>query len=260
MHGYTRQSYYKRQRVAEKEKEFREGIVRKVQAIRRREPKVGGRKLYYRLNREKGIRVGRDKLFDILRDENLLIRRRKRYVKTTNSKHWMKKYKNRVKNIIVTRAEQVYVSDITYISTEEGFCYLSLITDMYSRRIMGWELSQSLGIEGSLKALKKALRATKNTHGLIHHSDRGIQYCSKAYVKLLRKNKAKISMTEENHVYENALAERVNGILKEDFLLGEVLKSYKDAKKQVAEAIETYNNVRLHMSLGYITPAEKHAA
>jgi transposase InsO family protein len=172
----------------------------------------------------------------------------------------MKKYRNKVKDLVVTGPEQVYVSDITYIATREGFCYLSLITDRHSRRIMGWDLSQSLAIEGSLRALTMALRGTRKTSGLIHHSDRGIQYCSKAYVELLQKHGAEISMTEENHVYENALAERVNGILKDEFLLGEVLGSYADAKKMVAEAIETYNNVRLHMAIGYMTPAEKHAA
>jgi transposase InsO family protein len=245
--------------VYEREERFKEDVVRKVREIRYREPRVGVRKLFHRLRRD-GIEIGRDKLFDILRDEHLLIQKRKSYVRTTQSNHWMKKYRNKVKDLVVAGPEQVYVSDITYIATREGFCYLSLITDRYSRRIMGWNVSQSLSIEGSMEALTMALRGTKKTKGLIHHSDRGIQYCSKAYVEVLKKHEAEISMTEENHVYENALAERVNGILKDEFLLGEVIRSYEDAKQQVAEAIETYNTVRLHMAIGYVTPAEKHAA
>jgi transposase InsO family protein len=131
---------------------------------------------------------------------------------------------------------------------------------MYSRKIVGWALSNSLSIEGSLKALKKAIGKTKRTQGIVHHSDRGIQYCSKAYVSLLKKHGMQISMTEENHVYENSLAERVNGILKDELMLGDKLQSYKVAKKMVREAIETYNEYRLHMSIDYMTPAEKHAA
>jgi transposase InsO family protein len=153
------------------------------------------------------------------------------------------------------------VSDITYIATEDGFCYLSLITDVYSRKVVGYSLSQSLSIEGSLEALEKALASrTKKAQKLIHHSDRGVQYCSHAYVHRLQDAGITISMTEENHVYENALAERVNGILKMELGLGEKLLSYSVAQKLVSEAIDIYNNERLHMSLDYITPEQKHAA
>lgn len=259
MHGYSRQGYYKRRKLDRKSAAEKEIIIKAVHAERRRQPKVGTRKLQRHIA-SKQVVVGRDRLFEILRVENLLVKKRKKYIRTTQSNHWLKKYKNLVKNTIPWRPEQVYVSDITYIDTCEGFCYLSLITDMHSRKIVGWELSESLSIEGSLHALKKAIRMTESTQGLIHHSDRGIQYCSKAYVRLLKKYGMRVSMTEENHVYENSLAERVNGILKDELLLGERLQSYEVARKMVKEAIETYNDYRLHMSIDYMTPAAKHAA
>jgi len=230
-----------------------------VKKVRKDQPKVGGKKLHRHLKADV-VNIGRDKLFDILREEDLLVKKTKKYVRTTQSNHWLWKYSNLVKDVDPIVPEQIYASDITYLDTMEGFCYLSLITDIYSRKIVGWAVSESLSIEGCLEALKMAIRDTKETEGLIHHSDRGIQYCSKAYVRLLKKNKIKISMTEENHVYENALAERVNGILKTEFLLGEKLRSIKIARKLVAETVETYNNKRLHMSLDYITPTQKHAA
>ena len=142
----------------------------------------------------------------------------------------------------------------------EGYSYLSLITDQYSRKIVGYSLSKSLSVEGSLKALKNALKRVAEPSKLIHHSDRGIQYCSKAYTRLLKGKSAKISMTEEDHVYENALAERVNGILKDEFMLGEKLQSYKVAKRMVREAVNIYNNERLHLALNYMTPEQKYAA
>lgn len=169
-------------------------------------------------------------------------------------------YKNLVKNLNVTRINQVFVSDITYIRTLEGFIYLSLIIDLFSRKIVGYCLSESLGIEGCLTALQMALKGVKHPENLIHHSDRGIQYCSHAYVNLLDSKKVNISMTEENHVYENAVAERVNGILKTEFLLGETLTSKKIAQQLVAEAIQTYDEERPHMSLNYQTPNEVYSA
>jgi transposase InsO family protein len=172
----------------------------------------------------------------------------------------MKVYKNLIKEEEAQRPEQVFVADITYLETMEGYCYLSLITDWYSRKIMGYAVSRSLSIEGSVRALKMALRMTKNPKLLIHHSDRGIQYCSKGYTEILKKQGVRISMTEENHVYENAVAERVNGILKDELQLGEKLVSFRVAERMVKEAIQIYNEERLHMSLKYMTPAQKHAA
>ena len=152
------------------------------------------------------------------------------------------------------------VTDITYLRTLEGFCYLSLLMDLYSRKVIGYHVSKSLAVEGSVKALRMALRGIEASKGMIHHSDRGIQYCSKAYSGLLRTRGVSISMTEEDHVYENANAERLNGILKQELGLGSVMQSFNVAKKLVREAIDLYNNKRLHLALNYRTPAEVHTA
>ena len=205
--------------------------------------------------------MGRDRLFNLLRKNDMLIKKHKSYRRTTQSFHRFRKHRNLIRDLAITRPEQVFVSDITYIELMDGFCYLALITDAYSRKIVGYDLSLSLSIDGSLRALKMALVAkVAHPERLIHHSDRGIQYCSNAYVDTLVREGAKVSMTEENHVYENALAERVNGILKTEFMLGEKLRSFEIAKALVTEAIEIYNNERLHMSLGYVTPNQKHVA
>jgi transposase InsO family protein len=231
--------------------------------IRKKQPMIGVRKLQKQINKKRKqthISVGRDQLYDILRKHGLLIARKHNYVKTTQSYHRFRVYKNLIKELEITRADQVYVSDITYITTLDGFCYLSLITDLFSRKIVGYCLSQSLSIEGCLKALKMALKSAEHPEKLIHHSDRGIQYCSHAYVELLQDNQVKISMTEDKHVYENAVAERINGILKTEFLLGETLRSFTVAKQLVAEAVKIYNNERLHLSLNYETPNDVYNA
>ncbi len=207
---------------------------------------------------DKGIQVGRDRLFNILRGEQLLVKRKKRRAYTTQSNHRFRTYKNLIKDIKVTRRDQVYISDITYIDTMEGFSYLSFITDLYSRKIVGHRLSRDLTIEGNMASLRMAVK-DKNDKELIHHSDRGLQYCSKSYVKYLKEHGCRISMTEEDHVYENAVAERVNGILKEEFMLGDKLASHEVARKMVEEAIEIYNRERLHTSLDYMTPEQKYA-
>ena len=154
----------------------------------------------------------------------------------------------------VNKPNQVWVSDITYIRTLNGFCYLALITDVYSRKIVGYDLSDSLELDGCVRALNKALYKKKNIKGLIHHSDRGIQYCSNVYTKLLKKKKIKISMTEENHCYENAIAERINGILKDEFYLDQTFTNTAHAKRAAKNAINLYNQVRLHLSLDFKTP------
>ncbi len=259
VYEHSRQAYYKHREVEKKRQEEQKEVVAEVMQVRRRQPKAGGRKLQKML-RLKDLEIGRDKLFDILRDKELLVKKKKKNIRTTQSVHRFKKYKNLIKERVVRKPEEIFVADITYIDTMEGYRYLSLITDKYSRKIVGHALSDSLSIEGSLKALKMALKGIKNPERLIHHSDRGIQYCSKEYVGLLDKNSVKISMTEDNHVYENALAERVNGILKDEFMLGKKLSSHKTAEKMVKEAVHIYNNERLHMALGYMTPEQKHAA
>ena len=234
-------------------------MISEVNLIRRNQPKVGCRKLQKMLELRE-IKIGRDRLFNVLRDKHMLVIKKKKYIRTTQSFHRFRTYKNLIKDKPAQKPNEVFMSDITYINTMEGYSYLSLITDQYSRKIVGFSLSKSLSVEGSLEALKMALRKVSNPSKLIHHSDRGIQYCCKAYTELLKRNSAKISMTEENHVYENALAERVNGILKDEFMLGERLLSYKIAHKMVKEAVNIYNKERLHLALDYMTPEQKYAA
>ena len=200
------------------------------------------------------LKVGRDALFKILREHNMLTLRKKYSYRTTNSYHRFYKYNNLIKGMKVTRPNQVWVSDITYIRTLKGFCYLALITDMYSRKIVGYDLSDSLELKGCLRALNKALYKTKNITGLIHHSDRGIQYCSNVYTQILKRKNINISMTEENHCYENALAERVNGILKDEFYLDQTFMNTTHAKRAAKNAINLYNEIRLHLSLNFKTP------
>lgn len=238
-------------------------VIKKVQAIRRAQPMLGGKKLYKLLREDKaGLpgRIGRDRFFDIMRRHGMLVRRKKKYVSTTDSYHRFRKYNNKLKDRQLTGPNQAYVSDITYLRTREGFVYLFLQTDAYSRKITGWYLSESLSIEGAIKALKKSLGQCRQPGGVIHHSDRGIQYCSKEYVKLLKGRSMEISMTEENHCYENAIAERVNGILKGEFLLDEVFVNKRMALRAVRQAIWSYNYHRPHWSLNLCTPHQVHEA
>ena len=200
------------------------------------------------------LKVGRDTLFNVLRKHNMLTLRKKTCARTTNSYHRFYKYNNLIKDLEVTRSNQVWVSDITYIRTIKGFCYLALITDMYSRKIVGYDLSDSLELQGCVRALKKAIYQAKDINGLIHHSDRGIQYCSNVYTQILKRKKIDISMTEENHCYENAMAERVNGILKDEFYLDQTFDNLAHAKRAAKNAINLYNEIRLHLSLDYKTP------
>lgn len=224
---------------------------------RRSLPREGVRKLTQSLDEEftnANLKIGRDTLFNILRKHNMLTLRKKPSYRTTNSLHRFYKYKNSIKDLEVNRPNQVWVSDITYIRTVKGFCYLALITDMCSRKIVGWDLSNSLELSGCVRALNKALYQAKDTNGLIHHSDRGIQYCSNVYTQILKRNNIGISMTEENHCYENAVAERVNGILKDEFYLDQTFDSTAQAKRATKNAIKLYNEIRLHLSLNYKTP------
>jgi len=200
------------------------------------------------------LKVGRDTLFNVLRQHDMLTLRKRYSARTTNSYHRFYKYSNIIKDIEVIRPNQVWVSDITYIRTIKGFCYLALITDMHSRKIVGYDLSDSLELKGCVRALEKAIYQAKNIKQLIHHSDRGIQYCSNVYTQILKRKKIDISMTEENHCYENALAERVNGILKDEFYLDQVFTDVAHAKRATKNAINLYNEIRLHLSLDYKTP------
>jgi putative transposase len=255
--GLKRDAYYKYRHRFQKKKEVASKVIKLVEQERKDQPRVGTRKLYEALQPsfDAGqLKIGRDCLFDILRASNMLVKSKKVSCRTTNSYHRFYKYKNLVKDIQVVKPNQVWVSDITYIRTVKGFCYLALVTDMYSRKIVGYDISDTLELTGCLRALQKALRKARPAVGLVHHSDRGIQYCSNQYVNELTKYKVKISMTEENHCYENAIAERVNGILKDEFYLDQCFFSTDHACIAAKNAIKIYNNKRLHLSLGYKTP------
>ena len=253
----NRDAWYKYQKRQKKREKMVSRVIDLVMEERKDQARVGTRKLYEALNptfKLEQIKIGRDGLFDILREHNMLVRRKKAYCKTTDSHHRFHKYNNLIRDLKITRPNQVWVSDITYIRTIKGFCYLALITDVYSRKIVGYDISDSLELAGCLRALKSALRHVRPEPGLIHHSDRGIQYCSNQYVDQLKKRKIKISMTEENHCYENAIAERVNGILKDEFFLDQCFTTTSHASLATKNAIDIYNSKRLHLSLGYKTP------
>jgi putative transposase len=256
--GYSKQAYFKAQTlhcsVLNKQQQAKDLVL----GLRRQMPRLGTRKLHHLLKAELGI--GRDKLFKLLRDEGLLICKRRRYTVTTNSKHWMRKYPNLIKDIELVRPEQVWVADITYIDThEDGHGYLHLITDAYSKRIMGYELCGNMEATSTLKALQMAIANRKyKNQALVHHSDRGLQYCSKLYTDCLKDNDITISMTENGDPYENAIAERVNGILKDEFGLSEQLGNISEAIHQTAQSISIYNNCRPHLSCYMLTPAQMH--
>lgn len=263
MFGITRQAYYKRIH-AEIDRAARCGVVQSmVQQVRLKQPKIGTRKLHYLLRdqfADAGLKLGRDSLFEALRRANMLVKPKRCYRKTTNSKHWLRKHPN----LVVGRpkpeaAEQLWVADITYIETREGVCYLSLITDAYSRRIMGYHLHPSLHADGVKRALGMALRERRTRRDLIHHSDRGIQYCSEAYQQLHRRHGITCSMTDGYDCYQNAMAERVNGILKTELLVS-TAPDLAHAAKMIDEAVRIYNHERPHHSLKYKTPDEVHRA
>ena len=259
--GICRQNYYKAHK-RRRRKEVNEGLVETlVRAERASQPRLGGRKLYFMLKSElkdAGVLIGRDRFFEVLRTKDLLLEPLPKVPYTTNSRHSLPVFRNMIKDIEVTGPNQVWVSDITYIRTSEGFIYLSLITDKYSRKIVGYHAGETLETEGCLKALEMALKKKPKNVVIIHHSDRGCQYCSHIYVEKLKENGFEISMTQENHCSENALAERVNGILKQEYWLGSTFNSKAQACRAVKEAIRLYNTRRPHTSLKYKTPEQVH--
>lgn len=254
--GISRQSVYQgRIRVLVRTKELSR-IKPLIQSIRMEMPRIGVRKLYYLLKEnliQLNIKIGRDALFNYLRSENMLVKPKKNYFKTTNSKHWLTKHPNLMKERKPERAEQFYVSDITYVKSRERTHYLSLVTDAYSRKIVGYKLSNDMCAENVVKALKMAVKQRKSTKPLIHHSDRGLQYASSIYQNELKINMITPSMTDGYDCYQNALAERVNGILKQEFLI-EKCNTGKELEILIKESIDTYNNKRPHLSLNMKTP------
>jgi len=260
--GISRQGFYKSIR-ARQHREFNEfRILETVMVERLKHPKMGCRKLYSKLKSlwiSEGIEIGRDRFFDLLGRHDLLIKRRRNYCKTTNSKHSFRVYKNLIKDKEVMRPHQIWVSDLTYIKTYEGFLYLSLITDAYSRKIVGYEINKTLEASGCERALDMAIKQLPSGERPIHHSDQGIQYCCKEYIKKLKRKNFLISMTEENHCYENSKAERVNGILKDEYYLGSKFINKTIARAACKQAIYLYNTDRPHLSLHMRTPEMVHS-
>ncbi len=252
-----RDAYYKFKNRLSLRDSLEQKVVDLVKKRRETLPREGVRKLMISLAddfEKQGINIGRDSLFNMLRKYDMLVKPKKASTRTTHSYHRFYKYNNLIKDLEIKRPNQVWVSDITYIRTVNGFCYLALITDLYSRKIVGYDLSDSLELTGCVRALKKALKQTGKRSVEIHHSDRGIQYCSNVYTKILKNKGIQISMTEDNHCYENAVAERVNGILKDEFYLDQTFFSTNAAKKTTKNVIQLYNSKRLHVSLNYQTP------
>lgn len=262
--GHSRQGFYKQLRLRKERGLQEEQVLSIVYGIRSRQPRVGCRKMVQEINRRLlhlgQSPMGRDRMFDLLRENQLLVRPLKRRVYTTDSYHRFRTYKNLLKNVVPSGSNQAWAADITYLRHRKGFSYLFLLTDIYSRKIVGYNVSDNLAVEGALKALRMARRQSNLSESIIHHSDRGIQYCCDAYVSELKKHKMLISMTEVNHCYENAMAERVNGTLKNELMLGVVFLSHKQAILATKHAIEIYNNERWHDSLNYDTPSMRHAA
>jgi putative transposase len=266
--GITRQAYYQ-QLYLQKDIALEQSLVLKeVMKIREQHPRMGTRKLHLMLGGfmvSHHIKMGRDALFDLLSCHGLLVRRRRRSVKTTQSQHWLKKYTNLVKDYVPSRPNELYVSDITYWKITSGFVYLSLVTDAYSHKIVGYHLAETLNAVHSVKALQMALSGLKiepeshlSLHSRTHHSDRGVQYCSEKYIKLLKDYNFQISMTETGDPLDNAIAERVNGILKEEYLNCYQIKNITEARKLLDKVIILYNKKRPHMTLGNLTPEKIH--
>lgn len=258
--GISRQAIYQRERRATARAEVLNPVKELVMQYRRFMPRLGTRKLYYLIKPElekRQIKLGRDGLFDYLRESGLLIKPRRSYTKTTFSKHWMRKHPNLLKDMIADRAEKVFVSDITYVESDEGTHYLSLVTDACTRKIMGYEVSREMKSSDVVKALEMAIGARQTSLPLIHHSDRGLQYCSGDYQQVLAAQGILPSMTDGYDCYQNALAERVNGILKQEFLLNRC-KSFEELKLLVKQSVSIYNHLRPHLSLGMKTPEDVH--
>ena len=258
--GVSRQVYYRAKQSELKRRDTATRVVDKVSEIRLSMSELGTRKLYSILYPElQNMGVGRDRLFAILKANHMLVMPKRSYHITTNSHHRFRKHKNLIENMAFSRPEQVWVSDITYIGNRDNPMYLSLVTDAYSKKIMGFNVSNSLHAKGAVSALKMAVdnRKYKN-ESLIHHSDRGLQYCGDKYQSMLRKEKIKCSMTEKYDPYQNAIAERVNGILKQEFIKGILVNDVALMSKLVAQSIHIYNHKRPHYSCFMNVPEEIH--
>jgi len=261
--GITRHAYYKHLKRSQIKNFQEQIIINVVEEIRKEQPRIGTRKLYYLLQPQlelHKIKIGRDALFNLLRKYNLLIRKRRKRIFTTNSNHPMKIYPNLIKDLKINTSNMVWVSDITYIKTIEGFIYLFLITDAYSKKIVGYWISDNLEAINAENALKMALKTETKKEQLIHHSDRGLQYCSHKYVRLLNKHQIEISMTKGGSPQENCIAERVNGILKHELFVSLDSKNMKTIRKIIIDKIAVYNEKRPHLSCNMLTPIQAHSS
>ena len=258
--GFSAQAYHKKQKRNIQHLFKEQLILQQIDAIRKYQPRCGGRKLFIMLQpffEQQKITMGRDIFFDLLRTNKLLVRRIKRSVHTTNSKHHFRRYPNLVKDFTPLKAHELWVADITYIPLKNRFAYLFLITEAYSRKIVGFHVSDDMKVSSATLALKKALAQKPVDTMVIHHSDRGIQYCSTAYVELLQQHHAHISMTQNGDPYENAIAERVNGILKSE-LISRYYDNIDVASIHIARCITIYNYRRRHSSLNWQIPHDVH--
>ncbi len=256
--GRSKQAFYQHHRKADENRIDKERILLYIKEIRDNLPGCGVRKIHEMLRRyHQTCHIGRDRLFDLLREEGMLIRKRKRKKRTTYSDHHMRVYPNAVTDVIPVRPNEIWVSDITYLQYLDKDYYLFLVTDAYSHKIVGWTLSDNMKVNNAVQALRMALRQRKDKNHLIHHSDRGSQYASYKYMRLLKRNGIMPSMTENGDPRENAIAERVNGILKEEFFKYMQLTE-NNIDKEIANAITNYNTRRIHYSIGLMTPEEAH--
>lgn len=256
--GRSKQAFYQHHRKADENRIDKERILLHIREIRDNLPGCGVRKILEMLRRyHQTCHIGRDRLFDLLREEGMLIRKRKRKKRTTYSDHHMRVYPNAVTDVIPVRPNEIWVSDITYLQYLDKDYYLFLVTDAYSHKIVGWRLSDNMKVNNAVQALRMALRQRKDKNHLIHHSDRGSQYASYKYMRLLKRNGIMPSMTENGDPRENAIAERVNGILKEEFFKYMQLTE-NNINKEIANAITNYNTRRIHYSIGLMTPEEAH--
>jgi transposase InsO family protein len=257
----SRQNFYKARKNYNKRKVDTKLILEFVNKERNLQSRLGGKKVLQLISndlKDNGISIGRDRFFDVLREKGMLIEKKKSAPKTTNSRHNLPVFYNLVKDVEISKPNQAWCSDLTYIRTDEDFMYAALITDMCSRKIVGAYIGDSLESIGCLRALEQALSDLPEGKTPIHHSDRGSQYCCHAYYNKLKSSGLAISMTEVNHCYENAMAERVNGILKQEYELDYTFKTKEQARVAFYQAVNLYNTRRPHMSLGYRIPAEVH--
>lgn len=261
--GITRQAYYQNNWEGISTTIEEDLVIQQVKTIRKNHRRIGTRKLYDIMQPfilEHRIKMGRDGLFNLLAANYLLVRKRKRRIQTTNSYHWFRKYPNLIREFVPTEINQVWVSDITYWKLKENHVYISFITDACSHKIVGYQVAETMEAIESIQALQMALATLKPNSNLqlTHHSDRGIQYCSHAYVKLLLDQNIKISMTENGDPLENAIAERINGIIKGEYLETYDIENIQDAKQLLIAVVDLYNNERPHMSIGNLTPNQMH--